>query len=231
MDRSRGIHGRLGAVRPVGPGRRLAGGLPDQVCARLPEAARGIVAELLGRQPCAIRVTPPRRSKLGDHRPPGRGAAEHRITLNADLNPYAFLTTLLHELAHAITWERHRRRRVRPHGREWKAEFAALVGPIVALDLLPQDVRGALERSLVNPAAATCSDRQLALALARYDPPRPGVVRVEALAVGDRFRCHGVGVFRAGVILRSRRRCFTVPGGREYRFHCLAQVEPLPPPT
>jgi hypothetical protein len=35
----------------------------------------------------------------------------HRITINDDLNPFAFLTTLLHEIAHAATWERLRQRR------------------------------------------------------------------------------------------------------------------------
>ena len=49
----------------------------------------------------------------------GRGRPHHRISVNENLNPYAFLITLLHEVAHMTTWEKHRlrMRRCRPHGR------------------------------------------------------------------------------------------------------------------
>ena len=99
---------------------------------RLPAAAADYVAEVLRLHPCEVLVVPRRRTKLGDHRPPGRGRPRHRITLNDDLNPYALLTTLLHEVAHAAAWEQSRshRRRQRPHGAEWQRQFAALVGPL-----------------------------------------------------------------------------------------------------
>lgn len=197
---------------------------------RLPAGAEDYVAELLGRHPIEVRLTRPRRTKLGDHRPPGRGRAAHRITVNDNLNPYAFLTTLLHEIAHAATWERHRggRRRVRPHGPEWKREFSGVLTPMVGTGILPPDVEEAIGRSLGNPAAATCSDRGLMLALRRYDVVDHGQVFVEQLAVGAIFRVENGMVFRAGRRLRTRRQCFECRTGREYRVHGLARVEPLP---
>jgi hypothetical protein len=202
----------------------------------LPPGTEAYVEELLARQPCAIRLARPRRTKLGDHRPPGRGRAGHRISINDDLNPYAFLTTLLHEIAHAATWERHERRRrygrrVRPHGVEWRAEFAGLLEPVVSLGVLPEDVNAALTRSLARPAAATCSDRELLLALGRYDRLDPTLVRVEELAVGGWFRLPNGAVFRAGRTLRTRRQCFAARTGVEYRVHGLARVEPIEPPV
>lgn len=196
---------------------------------RLPAAAADYAAEVLGLHPCEVRVVPKRRTKLGDHRPPARGRPRHVITLNDDLNPFAFLTTLLHEVAHAATWERHRRRwrPPRPHGPEWQAEFAALLGPVVSAEILPADVRAALAGAMHGPAAASCSDRRLALALSRYDPPRPGLVRVEELAPGTIFRTDCGSVFRAGPIIRTRRQCFECRSGDEYRVHGLARVEPL----
>ncbi|MFM9059371.1 MAG: hypothetical protein ACKOSQ_09660 [Planctomycetaceae bacterium] len=196
---------------------------------RLPAATTGHVAEALRLHPCDVRVVPPRRTKLGDHRPPRAGRPRHVITLNDDLNPFAFLTTLLHEVAHVATWERHRRRwrPPRPHGAEWQREFAALLGPVVVEEALPPDVRAALAGSMGGPAAASCSDRRLALALARYDAPRPGLVRVEDLAVGTIFRTDRGVVFRAGPIVRTRRQCFEWRSGQEYRVHTLARVEPL----
>jgi hypothetical protein len=197
----------------------------DEVRRLLPAGTAGYVADLLGRWPCDLRLSRPRRSKLGDHRPPHRGRGPHRITVNDDLNPYALLTTLLHEFAHAATWERRPsgRRRGRPHGPEWQAEFARILGPVVAAGVLPDDVTTALQAAMRRPAAATCSDRQLARALARYDAPGSWVL-VEDLPEGATFRIDGGAIFRAGRWLRTRRQCFECRTGREYRVHGLARV-------
>ena len=195
----------------------------------LPAAALDHVERAIAGLAVDLRVVRPRRTKLGDHRPPPAPLRPHRITVNADLNPYAFLTTLLHEVAHAATWERHRpRRRLRPHGPEWKQEFSAVLAPVVAAGVFPDELAAAVTRSLWNPAAATCSDRELLLALARYDRPPEGRVRVEDLPDGAWFRIDGRHRFRAGRLVRTRRRCFEVSTGREYRVHGLAFVEPLP---
>jgi hypothetical protein len=200
--------------------------LPPTLCPRLPAATHAYVAELLATHPVDVRVSRPRRTKLGDHRGPSRVYRRHRISVNDGLNPYAFFTTLLHEIAHAATWERHgpRRRRVRPHGPEWKAEFERILLPVVAGRLLPEDVGGAIERSMRNPAAATCSDRNLMLALARYDAVDAGIVFVESLPAGTIFRTDGGRLFRLGPKLRSRYRCIEQRTGREYRMHALCRV-------
>ena len=197
--------------------------------ARLPEAAHAYITRLLASHAIDVRVSRPRRTRLGDHRGPTPARPRHRISVNDDLNPYAFLTTLLHEVAHAATWERHSRRirRLRPHGPEWKAEFERILLPVVAGDMLPADVATALGRSLHNPAAATCSDRQLTLALARYDAVDRGVVFVERLGTGAMFRTDSGRVFRLGPRLRSRYRCVDQQSGREYRLHGLCRVVPV----
>lgn len=202
----------------------------------LPSGTEAYVAGLLAQQACDIRLTRPRRTKLGDHRPPGHGRPAHRISINDDLNPFAFLTTLLHEIAHAVTWERHergrrRRRRLRPHGVEWRGEYAAIMEPVVAMGVLPDDVAAALAGSLTRPAAATCSDRGLLLALGRYDQVDARLVRVEEIAVGGWFRLDTGAVFRAGRPLRTRRQCFEARTGTEYRVHGLARVEPVAAPA
>ena len=200
-----------------------------QLLPLLPAGTDAYVEELLGRHRIDVRVSRPRRTKLGDHRPPGRGRTAHRITVNDDLNPYAFLTTLLHEIAHAFTWERHgpSRRWLRPHGSEWKQEFERVVAPVVAAEVLPEDVAAALATSIRNPAAATCSDRGLLLALARYDRPDPSRVLVEELAIGAIFRTDDGMLFRTGPKIRTRRQCFECRTGREYRVHGLARVVPV----
>lgn len=196
---------------------------------RLPESTHGYLAGLLAAHPVDIRLSRPRRTKLGDHRPPSATRRRHRISVNDDLNPYAFLTTLLHEIAHACTWEFHRARirRIRPHGAEWKTEFERLVRPVVVGRMLPDDVGAALQRAMRSPAAATCSDRGLMLALARYDAVVPGEVFVESLPAGTMFRTDGGRLFRLGPKLRSRYRCIEQRTGLEYRMHPLCRVTPL----
>ena len=206
---------------------------PDSLAARLPAGTDAYVAGLLAgsgmEHPMTVRLSRPRRSKIGDHRPPGRGQPAHRISVNDDLNPYAFLTTLLHEIAHATTWEKHRRRvrAVKPHGTQWKEEFERLLTPVVACGSLPADIGEALSQYMRNPAAATCSDRRLLLALSRYDRQEPGRPRVEDLPPGVVFRLGDGRTFRMGLRLRTRYRCFERPSGREYRVHALSRVEVL----
>jgi len=218
---------RCALRRPPVEGASPASIVPPQV----PAPARGYVGQLLAQHAVDLRLSQPRRTKLGDHQPPAAGVVRHRITVNEDLNPYAFLTTLLHEIAHAATWQRHRgRRRLRPHGREWQQEFGGLLRPILAANMVPPTVATALAHAVDRPAAATCSDRRLLLALAEFDPPPVGHVRVEDLAEQALFRVAGGGVFRAGRMVRSRRACFDLSSGREYRLHGLALVEPLAEP-
>ncbi len=196
---------------------------------RLPPRAVAYVAHLLVGQPIQLRVTRPRRTKLGDHRPPGRGVTFHRITVNDDLNPYAFLTTLLHEIAHATSWQRHRLlgRRLAPHGREWKQEFGSILQPVVDEGIVPVTVKHALARYLLNPSARSCTDRGLVLALAEFDAPDATRIRVEDLAEETVFRADNGSLFRAGRMVRSRRQCFGIPSGSEYRVHGLVLVEPV----
>lgn len=222
------------AHRSPAPVAHTPGSITGLVRPFLPPSAVDYVGELVARFDLELRLSRPRRTKLGDHRPPSRAAAVHRITINDDLNPYAFLTTLLHELAHAATWQRYRgRRRVRPHGREWKEEFGGILEPVVSQGMLPEGVATALARYLENPAAASCSDRRLVLALAAFDELPAGRVRAEELAERTVFKAANGGVFRAGRMIRSRRACFELRTGREYRVHGLAFVEPVsePPPA
>jgi hypothetical protein len=203
--------------------------IDEGVSRLLPEGAWPYVAGLLSEHRVVVRLSRPRRTKLGDHRSPSRGVGHHRISVNDDLNPYAFLMTLLHEIAHMTTWEklRQRVRRYPPHGREWKREFERILVPVVAGGMLPADVEQAVAVSMRDPAAATCSDRRLLLALSRYDREEPGRRRLEELASGCVFRVDSGQVFRMGPRLRSRYQCFELATGREYRVHSLSRVEPL----
>lgn len=71
-----------------------------------------------------LTVARERQSILGDYRH-RTSQDHHRISVNGNLNPYAFLVTLLHELAHLLTFEQYGNR-VQAHGKEWKTLFGKL---------------------------------------------------------------------------------------------------------
>lgn len=200
--------------------------LMRQLAERIPAASCEYVIGLLVMHPVDLIISRPRRTRLGDYRPPRRGHVRHRITVNEDLNPYAFLTTLLHEIAHlevAVSL----RRRVRPHGPEWKRAFGRLLEPVVADHGLPDDVAAALRRMIVNPRASSCSDRHVLAALTRHDDTGP-VVRLDDLPPGSVFRLESGRTFRHRRRLRTWHLCTEIRSRRAYRVRGTSRVEPLP---
>ncbi len=87
----------------------------------IPQQAVDLMAEWILDFNFDLRITKERNSKLGDYRNPTPGE-RHKISVNHNLNQYAFLITLVHEIAHLHTWEKHKWK-VKPHGDEWKNEF------------------------------------------------------------------------------------------------------------
>ena len=72
-----------------------------------------------------LTVAKERKSILGDYRH-RTSHTNHRISVNGNLNKYSFLITLLHELAHLVTFEQHGNR-VLAHGREWKTIYGVFL--------------------------------------------------------------------------------------------------------
>ena len=202
--------------------------LPDYETVRkhLPPRAWKYVLDLLHEHPVLVRVVPHRATKLGDYRPPRLGDCWHRITVNEDLNMYAFLVTLLHELAHLRVTAIHTTgtKKHKPHVVEWKKEFAAVVGPVIEESMVPRDLCVALAATLQRPRAATCSDRLLTLALSQYDHGVDQCLYVEQLEVGACFQLQNGRQFILGDRVRSRYRCIELASGIEFRIHYLARV-------
>ncbi len=107
---------------------------------------------------------------LGDYRHPYENKG-HRISVNGGLNKYSFLLTLLHEIAHLVTFIVYGNR-VPAHGKEWKQEYSKILREFVGKDYLPPDVEAAVKQSLHNPAASSCADEDLMRVLKNYDRRR-----------------------------------------------------------
>lgn len=114
-----------------------------------------------------LTVTRSRSTVLGDYRNAHAGKA-HRISVNGNLNQYAFLITLLHELAHLITFEKFGHK-VASHGKEWKMQFSELLKHFLLTEIFPNDIKQQLTASLKSPAASSCADDALMRILRKYD--------------------------------------------------------------
>jgi SprT protein len=188
----------------------------------MPAMAAPVIAQWIVHTGCLFRISRSRRSKFGDYRPPLRGQG-HRISVNHNLNPYAFLVTTVHEFAHLKTWEE-QRSLSKPHGPAWKNNFRLLMNPFFHKQIFPSDVEQAILRYLDNPAASSCTDLMLFRVLRRYDETRPGVSTVEQLPDGTLFMLADGRMFRKGIRLRKRYRCVEVRSERIYLFSPVAEV-------
>lgn len=197
----------------------------DELNEFLPDGAAEKVLQLLHHYKVHLTVTRARKSILGDYRNAVNGK-NHRITVNGNLNRYSFLITLIHELAHLLTYEQYGHR-VLPHGSEWKACYRHLLQDFLATNIFPQDIRNELVNSSQNPAASTCAEEGLTRILKRYDPKIPGVFLVEQLPVNSLFTTKDGRVFKKGERLRKRFRCIAMDNGATYLFSPLYEVKIL----
>jgi hypothetical protein len=172
-----------------------------------------------------LTITKKRQTLLGDYRHPVPGRS-HRISVNGNLNPYAFLITLLHELAHLITFEQFGPR-VSAHGAQWKKCYGVLLAELLSQVALPAELQVELKRSLNNPAASSCAEESLMRVLKKYDTPKAGSFLLEQLQQGESFKIADGRVFVKGEKLRKRYKCLEQRSGALYLFSPIYEVERL----
>jgi hypothetical protein len=193
------------------------------LAAYLPEGTFDQVMAYLNQYKVHLTVTRERQSILGDYRHPDRRGG-HRISINGNLNKYAFLITLLHEISHLTTYMQYANS-VASHGREWKAHFSDILKQFVGKDYLPADVEAALRQSIRNPAASSCADDELMRVLKRYDRKKDNHFLVEQLQQNQLFRTKDGRVFRKGERIRKRYRCEEVATKKMFLFSPVYEVE------
>jgi hypothetical protein len=196
----------------------------------LPEGSFEPVMAYLDRHQVQLTITRKRRTVLGDYRlaRTASGKLQHQISVNGDLNPFAFLVTLLHELAHLVVQVSHHRS-IEPHGREWQAVYRQIMLEFLELGVFPASLEKVIQSSMQRPAASSCADLELYRALRAYDPgfgESGGQSLLENLQPGQVFRVEGGRRFRFVAKMRKRIRCDEIPSGRSYLFSPVYQVWP-----
>lgn len=186
----------------------------------LPPNTEAYVAQLIIDYKTQFRIAPKRKTKLGDYRLP-TGHSSHRISVNGDLNPHAFLVTTIHEFAHLTAFQKYGKY-IKPHGTEWQMEFAQLFQPILSKNILPADITLALKNYLKKAKASSCTDDALYRVLRRYDK-QPAIL-VEHLKIGEKFVLNNL-TFEKGKKLRKYYLCRNTSNNRQYRVLGVAEIQ------
>lgn len=192
----------------------------------LPPGTGEAVISYLHQYKVHLTIAKERKSILGDYRHRTHHT-NHRISVNGNLNRFAFLITLLHEIAHLLTFEQYGNK-VSAHGREWKAIFGQLLHQFVANKVFPADIEKELLESLKNPAASSCAEEGLLRVLRNYDAKRSNYHLVEEIAPGTMFRLKDGRIFKKGEQLRKRFKCTEVNTGKMYLFSPVYEIELFP---
>lgn len=192
----------------------------------LPEGSFEEVNYYLQHYKVHLTITRERKSVLGDYRNSVSGK-NHRISVNGNLNKYAFLITLLHEIAHLFTYE-HFGNRVQSHGAEWKNEYSKILARFLLQKIFPPDIYKALLGTLQNPAASSCADSSLLRVLHQYDEKKDGTVLIETLPTGSIFKIKGNRVFKKMEQVRKRIKCVELATGKMYLFSPVYEVITTP---
>ncbi len=188
----------------------------------IPEKAVPVISEWIYSFDFKLRIKKSRSTKYGDYRPPIQGQ-NHLITINYDMNKYAFLITLVHEIAHLSNWNKNKDT-VKPHGDEWKLHYQLLMKQFLIPDIFPVDVINALRKYMNNPAASSCSDINLLRILKQYDE-REHTVLLEEIPMGSTFSYNENRLFTKEEKVRKRFKCKEVKTNRMYLFNPLTEVK------
>lgn len=190
----------------------------------IPQEAFEAVYSLIITNGVYLSISRHRKTKHGDFRPAINGSPA-RISVNHNLNTYAFLITFLHELAHQLTWNKYKHT-VKPHGPEWKKAFHELLLPFINNGSFPNNIVEQLKKDSTELYHSTTADTNLAREIKQYDKDS-GLLLLETLAENTRFILPNGTRF---IKLHKRRKnflCRNLDNNRLYVFNPLAEVYAL----
>jgi hypothetical protein len=189
----------------------------------IPEHAVKPVFELIVANQVHLKIVNERVTRHGDYRKGING--KHEITVNANLNKYKFLITLIHEISHLVAFEKFGRN-IKPHGDEWKYSFQILMVPFIRPEIFPSNLLPLLARHFKNPSASSDTDATLSLALKQFDEQNDKNYIFE-IPYGSIFRISNGKIFKKIALRVKRYECVEINSGRIYLFNPNAEVELL----
>ena len=191
----------------------------------LPEHAVHHCFELIKANHVHLKIVNERQTRHGDYRKDAQGY--HLITVNASLNKYRFLITLIHEIAHLVAFEKYGRN-IKPHGNEWKLTFQRMMVPFIRPEIFPNQILPLIANHFINPTASSDTDARLAFALKQFDERKADVHYIHEVPSGSYFRIKNGRIFQKKGLRVKRYECLEVNSGRLFLFNANAEVEIIP---
>ena len=189
----------------------------------IPENAVNLYLKWQNQHPHQLLISRPRKTKLGDYRPPYGKRQYHKISVNANLNQYEFLLTLTHEVAHLFTHIKYGKLAA-PHGVEWKQIYKKLLEDAITANCFPQSVLPVLKKHCSQPKASSCVDVDLYKALRQFSKQKNKLPLVEDIETGKKFMLKGGKRFVKGILMRKRYQCEEIGTGKIYAVSPIAEV-------
>jgi len=199
--------------------------LSETLSKYIPEHAVKPVFELIVTNQVHLKIVNERVTRHGDYRKGLSG--KHEITVNANLNKYRFLITLIHEISHLVAFEKYGRN-IKPHGNEWKYSFQRLMIPFIRPEIFPHSVLPLVANHFRNPTASSDSDARLAFALKQFDERKQDIHYMHEVPTGSFFRIKNGRIFKKQGLRIKRYECLEVQTGRLFLFNANAEVEIIP---
>ena len=192
----------------------------------LPENTIDPILQLITDHTINLNIKRKRSTKFGDFRLPSKGKAA-RISINTDLNKYAFLITLVHEIAHWFVWAKYKNyREIQPHGIEWKRTFSGLMYPFLNSEVFPQELLKILKKHMQNPKASSSADVALVKSLRKYDANNNNSLRIYDLEIGQSFIFKRIP-FKIIEKKRTRYLCRDESTKKLFLINGLAEITPI----
>jgi len=188
----------------------------------LPPQTADIIAKWMVNLALRITLWKNRKTKLGDFRSPRKPGEKAAISVNVSLNPYAFLITIVHEIAHAHIYKIYGRK-VKPHGIEWKDEYRKRMLVFLNNRIFPDDLEREIAHHLKNPKASASADLNLEKLLRNYNVSKIKPTFIDDLKVGDVFIVQGGRQFIKGEKIRTRHKCVERGTNRVYLISGLME--------
>lgn len=185
----------------------------------LADKAIPLVEYLINEHKINLKIVNSRQTKHGDFRTFANGQTQ--ITVNNNLNKHQFLLTLIHEIAHHVTYKKFGR--VQPHGKEWKTIFQHLMLPFLQPEIYPKEILPFLANYLKNPKASTDTDVKLSLALRGFKAEN-GKNFIFDIPNGSIFSFKNK-LYKRGNKRRTRYECLNLSNKKVYLFNQNVEVE------
>ncbi|MBO6213180.1 MULTISPECIES: transcription elongation protein SprT [Algoriella] len=168
-----------------------------------------------------LKITQRRETKLGDYRKL-LASNRHQITVNGDLNPYAFFFVFTHEVAHLKTFVQFDSRTINPHGKEWKTIFGHLL--IESINIYPEELKPYILYHAKHPKASLGADINVSKFI--IADKNPTQTYLEDLEDGTVFSI-GKRVFQKESKRKLRYLCLELKSKKKYLISATATVNKL----